>query len=323
MTGSKNIVEELRPNTLNVTVSYGDKSSSKVLGFGKAVITPDVSLVNIMLVETIGYNLLSVRQLATMGYATYFDVDFVVVMWSKTLKVAFVGYVKNGLYVVDFLEKPTTAAICLIAKADVGWLWHRRLAHVNMRALQSLYTGGHILGLKDVSFAKDRICRACIEGKMHETSHPSKTIISSKRCLPPTYASLGGKKYCLVIVDEYSRYIWVYFFKFKSETQQTIKDFSTKVERQFNITILTIRSDNGTEFKNYSLNEFLSDAGIKHQYFTAYTPQQNGFAERKNRTLMDAARTMLAEFKSLHTTFGPKLLIPHAMPPTGFISART
>jgi hypothetical protein len=132
------------------------------------VITPDVSLVNVMLIETIGYNLLSVCQLATMGYDTYFDVDIVVIMWSKTLKVAFVGYVKNGLYVVDFSEKPTTAAICLIAKADVGWLWHRRLAHINMRALQNHYTGGHILGLKDVSFAKDRVCRVCIEGKMHE-----------------------------------------------------------------------------------------------------------------------------------------------------------
>jgi hypothetical protein len=120
MTGSKNIVKELRPNSSNVIVSNGDKSSSNVLGFGKVVITPDVSLVNVMLVETIGYNLLSVRQLATMSYATYFDVDFVVVVWSKTLKVAFVGYVKNSLYVVDFSEKPTTAVVCLIVKADVG-----------------------------------------------------------------------------------------------------------------------------------------------------------------------------------------------------------
>jgi hypothetical protein len=84
MTKNKNIVKELRPNSSNVTVSYGDKSSSKVLGFGKVVITPDVSLVNVMLVETIGYNLLSVCQLATMGYATYFDVEFMTIMWSKT-----------------------------------------------------------------------------------------------------------------------------------------------------------------------------------------------------------------------------------------------
>jgi hypothetical protein len=86
-----------------------------------------------------------------------------------------------------------------------------------MRALQNLLTGDHILRLKGVSFAKDRVCRACIEGKLHETSHPSKTIISSTRCLellhmylfgPPSHASLGGKKYCLVIVDDYSRYTW-------------------------------------------------------------------------------------------------------------------
>ena len=115
---------------------------------------------------------------------------------------------------------------------------------------------------------------------------------------PPTYDSLGGKKYCLVIVDDYSRFTWVYFFKKKSETQQTIIEFANEAQRQHNTKILAIRSDNGTGFKNYTLDEFLGDEGIKHQYFTAYTPQQNGVAERKNRTLIDAARIMMAEFKS-------------------------
>jgi hypothetical protein len=197
MTRSKKYCGRSKANTSNVTVSYGDKSSSKLLGFGKVVITPDVSLVNVMLVETIGYDLLSVRQLATMGYATYFDVDIVVVMWSKTLKVAFVGYVENGLYVVDFSKKPTTAVICLIAKANVGWLWHRRLAHVNMRALQNLYTGGHILGLKDISFAKDRVCRACIEGKMHETSHPKQDYYLFQEVLgPPSHGTIWTSHLC-------------------------------------------------------------------------------------------------------------------------------
>jgi transposase InsO family protein len=139
---------------------------------------------------------------------------------------------------------------------------------------------------------------------------------------PPSYASLGGKKYCLVIVNDYSRYTWVYFFTYKSETQQTVKDFATEVERQFNNTILMIRSDNDTEFKNYSLNEFLSDAGIKHQYSAAYTLKQNGVAERKNQTLMDAARTMLAEFKSPYN-FWAEAITTSYIPPTGFFSART
>jgi transposase InsO family protein len=176
-----------------------------------------------------------------------------------------------------------------------------------MRALQSLHKGEHVLGLKDISFVGDRVCRACVEGKLSEVKHKAKTIISSTRILellhmdlfgPPSHESLGGKKYCLVIVDDYSRYTWVYFFKLKSETQQTVIDFTNQVQRQHDKTILAIRSDNGTEFKNYTLSEFLSDEGIKHQYSAAYTPQQNGVAERKNRTLMDAARTMLAEFKS-------------------------
>ena len=99
---------------------------------------------------------------------------------------------------------------------------------------------------------------------------------------PPSFDSLGGRKYCLVIVDDYSRYTWVYFFKRKSETQQTVIDFANEAQRQHNAKILTIRSDNGTEFKNYTLDEFLSDEGIKHQYSAPYTPQQNGVAERKN-----------------------------------------
>ena len=115
---------------------------------------------------------------------------------------------------------------------------------------------------------------------------------------PPSHASLGGKKYCLVIVDDYSRYTWVYFFKHKSETQENFIDFAKEVQHQYSLPILAIRSDNGSEFKNYTLNDFLSDEGIRHQYSAAYTPQQNGVAKRKNQTRMDMARTMLAEHKS-------------------------
>ena len=112
-----------------------------------------------------------------MGFATFFDIDTVALLWSKTLKVAFVGHVENGLYVINFSERPTKTATCLMAKADVGWLWHRRLAHINMRSLQSLLKGDHVRGLTNVSFAKDRACSACIEGKLHEKAHPPMTII--------------------------------------------------------------------------------------------------------------------------------------------------
>lgn len=203
MTGSKDLVTEVRLS--NTTVSYGDKTRSKVTGLGKVVVTSNVSLVNVLLVETLGYNLISVRQLARMGLCTFFDVDVVLLLWSMSLKVAFVGYVESGLYVVDFSGKTTSSAICLYAKKDDGWLWHRRLTHVNMRTLQSLHNGGHILGLMEsLSFCKYRVCRACVEGKMHGKHHKAKTIISTTRCLellhvdlfgPPSHESLGGKKY--------------------------------------------------------------------------------------------------------------------------------
>ena len=146
-----------------------------------------------------------------------------------------------------------------------------------------------------------------MDGKMSEKKHKPKTIISSLRILellhvdlfgPTPVESLGGKKYCFVIVDDYSRYTWVYFFKSKSETQQCFIDFSTFIQRKYELTIKIIRSDNGSEFKNYTLNGFLSEEGIQHQYAAPYTPQHNGVVERKNRTLIEAARTMLAEFNT-------------------------
>ena len=139
MTGSKDLVTELKPNEDQVTVTFGDLSRSKVTGFGKVVVAPDISLVNVMLVESLGYNLLSVRALTKMGISPFFDKDIVVLLWSKSLRVAFVGHVEHELYVVDFSGATTSQAMCLFGKADVGWLWHHRLAHVNMRTLQSLH----------------------------------------------------------------------------------------------------------------------------------------------------------------------------------------
>ena len=106
MTGGKNLVKELRPNINNITVSFGDNSTSEVLGFGKVVVAHNVTLVDVMLVKTLGYNLLSVSALGKMGFAVFIDNDIVVLLWSKTLKVAFVGYRGNNLYVVDFSGPP-------------------------------------------------------------------------------------------------------------------------------------------------------------------------------------------------------------------------
>src|SRR5664279_4094110 len=114
MTGSIDMVEDIQPPLPNATcVKIGDNSELKVLGRGKMVISHDTSIKNVLLVESLGYNFLSVYQLSTCGFGAYFDNKNVIITWTKSLKVAFVGYVENDMYVVDFPKGNTIAATCL------------------------------------------------------------------------------------------------------------------------------------------------------------------------------------------------------------------
>jgi hypothetical protein len=112
------------------------------------------------------------------------------------------------------------------------------------------------------------------------------------------YISIVEKKYCLVIMDDYSRFTWVFFLHKKSQTQDTLKKFLRWAQNEFGLRNKKIRSDNGTEFKNSQIEGFLEEEGINHEFSSPYTPQQNGVMERKNRTLLDMARTMLDEYKT-------------------------
>ena len=114
---------------------------------------------------------------------------------------------------------------------------------------------------------------------------------------PVAYISIGGNKYGLVIVDDYSRFTWVFFLHDKSEVQETFKKFAKRAQNEFETKIKKVRSDNDTEFKNTNVEEFLDEEDIGHEFSVPYTPQQNGIVERKNRTLIEAARTMLDEYK--------------------------
>ncbi|GJU11918.1 putative ribonuclease H-like domain-containing protein [Tanacetum coccineum] len=119
----------------------------------------------------------------------------------------------------------------------------------------------------------------------------------------PTFVkSLMKKMYCLVVTDDYSRFSWVFFLATKDETSEILKTFITGIENLIDLKVKVIRCDNGTEFKNKVMNQFCEMKGIKREFSVARTPQQNGVAERKNRTLIEAARTMLADSK-LPTTF--------------------
>jgi transposase InsO family protein len=177
-----------------------------------------------------------------------------------------------------------------------------------MKNLHKLLKGEHILGLTNVHFEKDMICSACQAGKQVGVHHPHKNIMTTDRSIellymdlfsPIAYISIDGSKYYLVIVDDYSRFTWIFFLQEKSQTQETLKRFLRRSQNEFGLRIKKIRSDNGTEFKNSQIEGFLEEEGIKHEFSSPYTPQQNGVVERKNRTLLDMSRTMLDEYKTL------------------------
>jgi transposase InsO family protein len=176
-----------------------------------------------------------------------------------------------------------------------------------MKNLHKLLKGEHILGLTRVNFEKDRVCSACQAGKQVGAHHPHENIMTTDMPLellhmdlfgPIAYISIDGSKYCLVIVDDYSLFTWVFFLQEKSQTQETLKGYLRRAQNEFGLRIKKIRSDNGTEFKNSQIEGFFEDESIKHDFSSPCTPQQNGVVERKNITLLDMARIMLDEYKT-------------------------
>jgi transposase InsO family protein len=114
---------------------------------------------------------------------------------------------------------------------------------------------------------------------------------------PVANIRIDGNKYGLVIVDDYFCFIWVFFLQDKNKTQEVLNKFLRRAQNKFDVKVKKIRSDNGTEFKNTQVEDFLDKQGIKHEFSASYTPKQNGVADRKNRTLIKMARIMLDEYK--------------------------
>ncbi|GJX21135.1 putative ribonuclease H-like domain-containing protein [Tanacetum coccineum] len=221
---------------------------------------------------------------------------------------------QDNMYSFDMKNiVPKDSLTCLVAKAtsEESMLWHRRLGHINFKNINKLVKENLVRDLPLKRFENDQTCVACLKGKQHRASCKTKAFNPITKPLfmlhmdlfgPTFVSSLMHKKYCLVVTDDYSRFSWVFFLTTKDETSEILKFFIKEVENLVDKKVKIIRSDNGTEFKNKVMDDFCREKGIKREYSVARTPQQNGVAERKNRTLIEAARTMLADSK-LPTTF--------------------
>ncbi|KAJ9538956.1 hypothetical protein OSB04_031689 [Centaurea solstitialis] len=249
------------------------------------------------------HNLLSISQLCDKNHKVSFSKKKCKVK-NRRKEVILTGVRHADIYIINM--NTSTDNFCFVSRAssDTNWLWHKRLSHLNFKTLNQLCINNLVIGLPDFRYTKVSLCSACEKGKQTRASFKSKQISSISSPLqllhmdlfgPVNVQSITGKKYTLVIVDEYSRYTWVFFLRSKSDAPEEIILFVRKMERLNNLTVRSIRSDHGTEFKNSTLETFFDQKGISQNFSSVRTPQQNGVAERRNRTLIEAARSMLSE----------------------------
>nr|GFC08769.1 putative ribonuclease H-like domain-containing protein [Tanacetum cinerariifolium] len=163
-----------------------------------------------------------------------------------------------------------------------------------------------VRGLPTKCFENDHTYTACVKGKQHKASCKSKLVNSMTKPLhtlhmdlfgPTSVSSISHKWYCLVVTDDFSRFTWTFFLKSKDKTSNILKKFITKIENLKDLKVKIIRCDNGGEFRNKEMNDFCSQKGIKREFRNARALQQNGVAEKRNRTLIEVARIMLADAK--------------------------
>ncbi|GJS38214.1 retrovirus-related pol polyprotein from transposon TNT 1-94 [Tanacetum coccineum] len=218
------------------------------------------------------------------------------------------GSCGTDLYSITLPNTTSPNPICLMDKASSSqvWLCHRRLSHMNFDTINLLSKYNIVTGLPKLKFVKDHLCSSCELGKAKRKSFKIKTTSSSKRwlqilhmdlCGPMRVESFNGKKYVLVIVDDYSIYTWTHFLRSKDETPKVLIDFLKLVQIGLHAQVRTVRTNKGTKFLNKTIHAYFDQEGIKHQTSIARNPEQSGVVERRNHTLVEATRTMLSAAK--------------------------
>ncbi|GJQ96697.1 retrovirus-related pol polyprotein from transposon TNT 1-94 [Tanacetum coccineum] len=284
------------------TVRFGNDHFGAIMGYGDYVVGDSV-ISRVYYVEGLGHNLFSVGQFCDSDLEVAFRKHSCYVRDTDGVELL-KGSRGSNLYTISVEDMMKSSPICLLSKASKhkSWLWHRRLNHLNFGTINDLARKDLVRGLPRLKFEKDHLCSACQLGKSKKHTHKPKTentnlevlnTLHMDLCGPMRVQTINGKKYILVIVDDYSRFTWVKFLRSKDETPTVVIKFLKQIQVGLNKTVRFIRTDNGTEFVNKTLYDYYESVGIFHQKTVPRTPQQNGVVERRNRTLVEAARTML------------------------------
>ncbi|GJZ68388.1 retrovirus-related pol polyprotein from transposon TNT 1-94 [Tanacetum coccineum] len=296
MTGDRSRLRNFMEKFIG-TVRFGNDHFGTIMGYGDYVIGVSV-ISRVYYVEGLGHNLIS-------------------------------GSRGSNFYTISVEDMMKSSPICLLYKAskNKSWLWHRRLNHLNFGTINDLARKDLVRGLPRLKFEKDHLYSACQLGKSKKHTHKPITentnlevlnTLHMDLCGPMRVQKINGNKYILVIVDDYSRFTWVKFLISKDETPDFVIKFLKQIQVGLNKTVRYIRTDNGTEFVNHTLTQYYESVGIFHQKSVSRTPQQNGVVERRNCTLVEAARTMLIFSKALMFLWAEAVLVHDKKPDLTF-----
>ncbi|GJS80135.1 retrovirus-related pol polyprotein from transposon TNT 1-94 [Tanacetum coccineum] len=305
MTGIKQYLHRYSKE-LVLKVVFRDDSLGDTEGYG-LVNYNGITFTRVAYVNGLKYNLISISQLCDANYKVKFTKTQGTI-YNQNDEVILIAPRRKDVYVIDMTSFNKESNACFFAKASpsVNCLWHKRLSHLNFKNINNLAKHNLISGLPSLTFSKDKNYSACEKGKHHRASFKTKRSFSINKSLhllhmdlfrPVKPHTISHNKYTLFIVDEYSRCTWVFCLKKKSDAADCIMYFIRKMENLNEERVKELRSDNGTEFRNHKLEEFCDEKCISQNFSSPYTPEQNGVAERRNKTLIEAARTMLNSAK--------------------------
>ncbi|KAI5323714.1 hypothetical protein L3X38_032786 [Prunus dulcis] len=248
-------------------------------------------------------NLRSVGHMMEHGNCMVFGQGMVTIFddWSLQNPIAKVQMTSNRCFLLTMV-----LATQLVLRASVAHslqTWHKRLGHLNDQSIRLLANQDMVHGLP--SLEKDlEVCEGCKLGKQHRDSFPTEStwraqfpleLVHTDICGPMQTASMSENRYFLLFIDDCTRMAWVYFLRNKSNAFECFKKFKAMIELQSGYKVKSLRSDRGGEFMSNEFHEYYSEVGILRQLTVAYSPQQNGVAERKNRTVIEMAKSMLHE----------------------------
>ncbi|GKE79664.1 retrovirus-related pol polyprotein from transposon TNT 1-94 [Tanacetum coccineum] len=284
------------------TVRFGNDHFGAIMGYEDYVIC-DSMISRVYYVEGLGHNLFLVKQFCNSDLEVAFKKHSCYVRDTDGVDLI-KGSQGSNLYTISVEDMIKSSLICLLSKASKNklWLWNCRLNQLNFGTINDLARKDLVRGLPRLKFEKDHLCFACQLGKSKKQTHTPKTkntnlevlnTIHMNLCGPMRVQTINGKKYILVIVDDYFRFTWVKFLRSKDETPEFVIKFLKQIQVGLNKTVRYIRTENGTEFVNQVLTKYYESVSIFHQKSILRTPKQNGVVERRNRTLVEAVRTML------------------------------